>query len=82
MQRYRFVIDVQYRTNVRDPRGETIMRVLNEEYGIPVTALRLGKSIHIEVEANDENEAAALVHKACERLLVNPVTETYEVRRV
>jgi len=41
MQKYRFVVDVQYKSNVRDPRGEMIKRVLNDEYDIPVTSLRL-----------------------------------------
>jgi len=67
---------------VRDPRGEMIKRVLNDEYDIPVTSLRLGKSIHLEIEAENEEDAMKLVNKACEKLLVNTVTETYEVRRI
>ncbi len=82
MQKYRFVVDVQYKSNVRDPRGEMIKRVLNDEYDIPVTSLRLGKSIHLEIEAENEGDAMKLVSKACEKLLVNTVTETYEVRRI
>lgn len=82
MQKYRFVVDVQYKNNVRDPRGEMIKRVLNDEYDIPVTSLRLGKSIHLEIEAENEEDAMKLINKACEKLLVNTVTETYEVRRI
>jgi len=59
-----------------------IKRVLNDEYDIPVTSLRLGKSIHLEIEAENEEDAMKLVNKACEKLLVNTVTETYEVRRI
>jgi len=59
-----------------------IKRVLNDEYDIPVANLRLGKSIHLEIEAESEEEAMKLVNKACEKLLVNTVTETYEVRRI
>ena len=82
MQKYRFVVDVQYKSNVRDPRGEMIKRILNDEYDIPVTSLRLGKSIHLEKEAENEEDAMKLINKACEKLLVNTVTETYEVRRI
>ncbi|MGQ9855577.1 MAG: phosphoribosylformylglycinamidine synthase subunit PurS [Fervidobacterium sp.] len=81
MPKYSFVIDIQYKSNVRDPRGETIKRVLNDEHNIPVSTLRLGKSIHLEIEAENENEAQVLVERACKELLVNPVTETYEVKR-
>lgn len=76
------MIDIQYKSSVRDPRGETIKRVLNEEYGIPVLNLRLGKSIHLEIDAETKEEAIREVEKACEKLLVNTVTETYEVKEL
>ncbi|MCS7234094.1 MAG: phosphoribosylformylglycinamidine synthase subunit PurS [Synergistetes bacterium] len=79
---YRFVIDIQYKSHIRDPRGETIKRVLSEKEGLPVKSLRVGKSIHIEVETNSEEEAFKVVDEACKRLLVNPVVERYEVRRL
>ncbi|MGC8820567.1 MAG: phosphoribosylformylglycinamidine synthase subunit PurS [Fervidobacterium sp.] len=79
---YRFVIDIQYKSNVRDPRGETIKRVLNEEYSIPVKDIRLGKSIHVDVEAESKQEALQMVNRTCEKLLVNTVTETYEVKEL
>lgn len=76
------MIDIQYKSSVRDPRGETIKRVLNEEYGIPISNLRLGKSIHLEIDAETKEEAIREVEKACEKLLVNTVTETYEVKEL
>jgi len=79
---FKFAVDVQYRSNVRDPRGETIERVLREEKNLPVTKLRLGKSIHLEVEAETREEAREVVRRACEELLVNPVVEEYEVREL
>ncbi|KUK22144.1 MAG: phosphoribosylformylglycinamidine synthase subunit PurS [Synergistetes bacterium] len=79
---YRFAIDIQYKSHIRDPRGETIRRVLSEKEGLPVKSLRVGKSIHIEVEANNEEEAIKIVEEACKRLLVNPVVERYEVRKL
>ncbi|MFN4223627.1 MAG: phosphoribosylformylglycinamidine synthase subunit PurS [Fervidobacterium nodosum] len=77
---YQFVVDIQYKSHVRDPRGETIKRVLNEEYEIPVKNLRLGKSVHLEVEAETKEEALKLVERACEKLLVNTITETFEIK--
>lgn len=79
---YRFAIDIQHKSHIRDPRGETIRRVLSEKEGLPVKSLRVGKSIHIEVEANNEEEAIKIVEEACKRLLVNPVVERYEVRKL
>ena len=82
MPSYKFMIDVQYKSSVRDPRGETIKRVLNEEHKIPVRELRIGKSIFVELEAGDRDEAYELVERMCKELLVNPVVETYEVRQL
>ncbi|PLV56265.1 phosphoribosylformylglycinamidine synthase subunit PurS [Thermotoga sp. SG1] len=79
---FKFAVDVQYRSNIRDPRGETIERVLREEKNLPVKRLRLGKSIHLEVEAEDREKAYEIVKKACDELLVNPVVEEYEVREL
>ncbi|ACM23506.1 MULTISPECIES: phosphoribosylformylglycinamidine synthase subunit PurS [Thermotoga] len=79
---FKFAVDVQYRSNIRDPRGETIERVLREEKNLPVKRLRLGKSIHLEVEAEDREKAYEIVKRACEELLVNPVVEEYEVREL
>jgi len=81
-QTYKFIIDISYKGNVRDPRGETIKKVLNDEYHLPVMSLRLGKSVNIEVMASSYQEAEEIVKKACEELLVNPVVEEYEVRAV
>jgi len=82
MPRYRFAVDIQFKDNVRDPRGETIERVLREEKRLPVHNLRLGKSIHLEVEASDVEKAFHIVRRACEDLLVNPIVEEYEVRKL
>ncbi len=79
---YRFIVDIQYKGNVRDPRGETIKRVLVEEYSLPIRNLRIGKSINITVEACSAEEAEKIVRHACDELLVNPVVEEYEVRLI
>ena len=79
---YKFIVDIHYKGNVRDPRGETIRRVLRDEYNLSVSSLTIGKSIHIDIDADSPEEAQDIVRKACEDLLVNPVIEEYEVRMV
>ncbi len=79
MQRFAFLVNVQLKGHVRDPRGETIRRVLKEEKGLPVERLRIGKAILLEVEALSEEEARGVVERACSEMLVNPVVEDYEV---
>ncbi len=82
MQKYSFLVNVLYKSHIRDPRGETIKRVLNEEKKLPVINLRIGKAIYLEVEAKNKEEAKDIVDKACKELLINPVVEDYEVHEV
>ena len=44
-----------------------------------VSGVRVGKSIELTIEASDRSEARARVVEMCERLLANPVMETYRV---
>ena len=43
---------------------------------------RVGKVIDLELEAADEATAKAEVEQMCERLLANPLIESYEVEIV
>jgi phosphoribosylformylglycinamidine synthase len=44
-----------------------------------VDGVRVGKRIRLEVDASSEEEARGRVEQMCERLLANPVIESYEV---
>jgi len=41
--------------------------------------VRVGKSIRLVVEANDEDTARAQVAEMCDRLLANPVIEDFSI---
>lgn len=64
---------------IADPQGQTIQRALPALGFESVDGVRVGKRIELVVEANGTDEARALVRDMCERLLANPVIETYEV---
>jgi phosphoribosylformylglycinamidine synthase len=62
-----------------DPQGETIQRALLQMgYGW-VQNVRTGRTFEIEVEADDETTAHGRLHEISERLLANPVIETFQV---
>ena len=68
------------RPGVADPQGATIERALPLlGYG-GVAGVRVGKRIELTVEAPDRDEARARALAMCERLLANPVIETFDVR--
>ncbi len=76
------------RQGVRDPQGDAVEEALRntgfvEEYG----ALKVhfvGRTLRLDIPVDDGNfsEAKKIVAEMCERLLVNPNLETYEIRPV
>jgi phosphoribosylformylglycinamidine synthase subunit PurS len=72
-------VDVMLKEGVADPQGQTIERALPALGMTGVSGVRVGKSIELTIEASDRSEARARVVEMCERLLANPVMETYRV---
>ena len=77
--RYEARIEVTHREGIADPQGATVQRALPAlGYG-NVSDVRIGKCIRLELDAPDRAAARAAVESMCERLLVNPVIEAYEI---
>ena len=72
---------VRPKPGILDPQGEAFGSALGH-LGFEVSDTRVGKVIDLEVEAADATAAKALVEKMCERLLANPLIESYEVEIV
>ena len=70
-------ITVKLKPSVLDPQGEAIRKSLNALGFDEVTGLRTGKTMEVWLEADDPGEEEARVKAMCEKLLVNPVIETY-----
>jgi len=72
-------VDVMLKPGISDPQGQTIEKALPVLGYDGVTGVRVGKRIQLEVEATSEEEARTKVQEMCEKLLANPVIESYEV---
>lgn len=72
-------VNVMLKEGIADPQGQTIERALPALGFSGVTDVRVGKRIRLAVDAADEQEARERVQQMCERLLSNPVIESYEV---
>ena len=72
-------VDVMLKPGISDPQGQTIERALPVLGYEGVTGVRVGKRIQLEVDASTPDEAKSKVEEMCERLLANPVIESYEV---
>jgi phosphoribosylformylglycinamidine synthase subunit PurS len=72
-------VNVMLKEGIADPQGQTIERALPALGFSGVADVRVGKRIRLAVEAADEQEARDRVQQMCERLLSNPVIESFEV---
>jgi phosphoribosylformylglycinamidine synthase len=64
---------------VLDPAGEAT-RAAAARLGVEgVKTLRIGKSIHVELEASDRATAQAQLELLSDRLLANPVIEDWSL---
>ena len=79
MTTYEVRIEVGHRPGILDPQGGVIERALPALGYANVTHVRVGKSIRLAVDADDEASAWAQVDEMCRRLLANPVIEDYTV---
>jgi phosphoribosylformylglycinamidine synthase subunit PurS len=69
---------VRPKAGILDPQGEAVESSLRQ-LGFPVGDARVGRVIDLEVEAPNPDAARAQVERMCERLLANPLIESYEI---
>ena len=72
-------VDISHRPGIADPAGATVERALPALGYTNVTQVHVGKVITLVVDAADASAARMQVEEMCERLLANPVIESYEV---
>ena len=79
MNPYHLEIRVTPRPGVLDPQGEAIHHALHSLGYHRTLGVRVGKAIHLEVDAGSRDEALATAEEMCRKLLANPVTENYRI---
>ena len=72
-------VHVRLKDGVLDPQGAAIGRALAQLGFAGVGEVRQGKMIELQLDDTDRDRAEAKVRAMCERLLANPVIETYTV---
>jgi phosphoribosylformylglycinamidine synthase subunit PurS len=73
------LVNVMLKPGIADPQGQTIEGALPVLGYTGVHGVRVGKRIELQLEATDEDEARDRVVEMCDKLLANPVIESYEV---
>ncbi len=74
----RATVLVRPKGGILDPQGVAVERSLRQ-LGFQVGDARVGRVIDLEVDAPSIREARAEVERMCERLLANPLIESYEI---
>jgi phosphoribosylformylglycinamidine synthase subunit PurS len=69
---------VRPKPGILDPQGEAVESSLRQ-LGFAVEDARVGRLIDLDVQADDPEGARAEVERMCERLLANPLIESYEI---
>ena len=72
-------VHVRLKDGVLDPHGAAIGRALDQLGFAGVAEVRQGKMIELQLDDTDHAQAEARVQAMCERLLANPVIETYTI---
>ena len=72
-------VEVKHLPGIADPAGATVERALPALGYTNVSQVHIGKTIRLVVESESEAKARAEVDDMCQRLLANPVIESYDI---
>ena len=70
---------VTLKPSVFDPQGTTVAEALHTLGYATVRDVRQGKYFELEIDATTADEARRLASEAADRLLSNPVIESYRI---
>ena len=75
----RVVVDVMLKPEILDPQGKAVHGALPRLGVEGVRDVRQGKRFELEVDGELTEARLAQLHEVAEKLLSNPVIETFEV---
>jgi phosphoribosylformylglycinamidine synthase subunit PurS len=70
---------VKPKEGILDPQGQAVERALPALGYEGVSKVHIGRLIELEIEGGDSRTVISQVSEMCERLLANPLIESYEV---
>ena len=76
------LIRIAFKDGVLDPEAQAIGRALGNLGFSGVREVRRSKLIELDLDAADPATAEAAVRSMCDKLLANPVIETWRIERL
>ena len=71
------IVTVMLKKGIFDPQGRAVQNGLESIGFEGIGSVRVGKQIEITLETEDKAKAEASVHKMCDKMLANPVVESF-----
>jgi len=63
-----------------DPQGKTVAKNMSNVHIEGVEDVRIGKYIHMTMDASSQEEAESKTELACKKILANVIMESYEYK--
>lgn len=79
MSKYQVEVRITPRQGLLDPQGSAIQDAIRDLEFSEVSGVRVGRLVRFRMTADSESVARDRINAICERLLVNPVTEDFEI---
>ena len=70
---------IRPKQGILDPQGQAVERALPALGYEGVSQVHVGRLIELDVDGSSSSEVIERVREMCERLLANPLIESYEV---
>ncbi len=71
------IVTVMLKKGIFDPQGRAVQNGLESIGFEGIGSVRVGKQIELTLETKDRAEADSSVHEMCDKMLSNPVVESY-----
>ncbi len=71
------IVTVMLKKGIFDPQGRAVQNGLESIGFDMVKGVRVGKQIEIKLSTEDKTAAEKIVHEMCDKMLANPVVESY-----
>ena len=78
-RRVRVRVLIKPKEGILDPQGQAVERALPALGFEDVSNVHVGRLVELEIADGSSDEVTAQVREMCERLLANPLIESYEV---
>jgi phosphoribosylformylglycinamidine synthase len=79
---HRFRVSIERKPGLSDPEGTTTKKALTDLGFGGVEAVSFGRIISLSVDAPDKETARSEIDAMCQKLLANPVMESYTIESV